>query len=300
MTRIEASEPAPMTLRVFHYVGGFLLIIGVALLVLHLALPSSFGQSELIISVVLIVIAGGFLVYPRLLRSRTETAGAFNLSVRRAMDVVADVDGVRRAYFKLEQELEGIHRALLEEAQKAVDSSSRVRGVEQELLAVRQQLRESELQSSRWVDAVQRFLESIERTLAHEKELSEDYLSATERALGEFLRAVEPLGFRCVRPSRGEPFDDRAHMAVGSVEDEVATGVSVLSCSNWGFAQAGHTLRKAGVIVALAPSLSGAATQSLDALADDSGAPVTPLDAEQETEPPDPTESRDEPEGKPQ
>jgi hypothetical protein len=116
---------------------------------------------------------------------------------------------------------------------------------EQRLVAIRE--------AEKWQKSMIQMFESIENALML-PDVDAKVKATYEKVYRTFTRILSPLGFQVIRPSEGDPFDDRIHEVEEVVPDDELPDMSILRCTSWGYAVGSTVLRPARVILARRPS----------------------------------------------
>ncbi|MCS6951029.1 MAG: nucleotide exchange factor GrpE [bacterium] len=143
------------------------------------------------------------------------------------------------------------------ENQKASDGSVAASQTSVTIQQLIDELREQRLvaikEKERWQQAAVQMFEAVENVLER-PEVDAATKKTYERVYKIFSRVLAPLGFQVIRPSAGDPFDERIHVVESTVEDTTLPNMSVLQCVQWGYSVGGELIRPAKVILAVHPA----------------------------------------------
>jgi molecular chaperone GrpE (heat shock protein) len=176
-------------------------------------------------------------------------------ALRRVQDRYTDLEAARKEHYRARTTLDAAIERMEESRQifaeiqdsfrKVVEAQHRL---EDEMIQRRQELGESQRKAEQWQERAIHYIEGVERALSHDG-LSSDYKAAAERGLEEYVRSLEPVGLRLLRPTVGDAFDAKLHEMAGEEAAEGKSPGTVLRCKQWGIMAGDDIVRAAKVVL---------------------------------------------------
>ena len=252
-----SSQPLNRPLKAGLVLTAGIVLLALALVGLYLFVTSS-GPAPGAAGIggcILAIGAAWFLVYAEVLQAKLDTLLAFPEAVALASGSTKDL---KREYFRLFTELEGVRTALAAEGARTEQRIATLDRDRADLDALESRLanemadrKRLEGEMSEFESRLVEFVRGQERLLAL-PDLAPEYSKAAERSVAEVMRIFGPLGFSIVRPAPGDRFDALIHEAVAQEAHSEMDPGSVLRVESWGFTRGPMRERAKVVLVASA------------------------------------------------
>ena len=200
------------------------------------------------------------LVMPRILRSQEHACDKILHALNKLETRISNSDTAEKeppkTFIKVGNNQAEMAK-LTEEVSLLRKSIMETKKLNDEILALRQEITIREHLLEKWTGAMMEYSDFFHRTLSLPG-LSPDYQSAVSKSLKEFSHVMTALGFEIIVPGQGSPFDERIHHAagIGEASDGVPPG-AVIACALPGYRLGADILRKAEVTIARGDKAEG-------------------------------------------
>ncbi len=209
----------------------------------------------LLIGIIGLIAAMGFLVLPEMIKRKEPDAEITNEDTDKLKATLAELE---TTLMELHRDQEGVKRAghVMESGVQEISDGvalaiEKIRGMsdtQEQLIALRQESGEAKRHIDEWLEASMEYMDFLDRTLRLEG-IDENYVKAIEKARSQFVSRLVGLGVSEISPEVGDEVDERLHRAEGFEDAEgLPSGViAVVICT--GFATGRKVLRPAIVRV---------------------------------------------------